>query len=91
VPDFNLTDFLLSALAWWVDSPGVVSLSLLIACVVAWIGLVRWLENRNDLSLVQRHRKAVQEEIDAAKREREADKRRRALDAVTRISDRRRG
>jgi len=40
---------------------------------------------------VQRHRKAVQDEIDAAKREREADQRRRQMDAVARISDRRRG
>jgi len=91
MPTFIFADFLTTGAEWWTNSPGVISLSLLIACVVAWIGLVRWLENRNDLSLVQRHRKAVQEEIDAAKREREADKRRRALDAVTRISDRRRG
>ena len=91
MPDFVLTDFLTTGLVWWSDHPAVVTLTLAVAIVVCWLALVRWLENRNDFSLVQRHRKAVQDEIDAAKREAEAERRRRALDAVARISDRRRG
>lgn len=82
MPDFIFADFLASGVRWWARSPGVLSLALFIAAVVAWIALVRWIENRADLDFVQR-------EIDAAKREREAERRRRQMDAVTRISDRR--
>ena len=91
MPDFIFADFLTTGLVWWSYHPAVVTLTLAVAIVVCWLALVRWLENSRELTLVQRHRKAVQDEIDAAKREREADQRRRQMDAVARISDRRRG
>ena len=84
MPEFKFTEFLTTGLIWWSDSPGVITLCLLILAVVCWIALVRWLENRSDLNFVRK-------EIEAAKREVEAERKRRQMDAVARISDRRRG
>lgn len=82
---FSLTDFAAYALDYYITHPVVIGVALFVLVICAWIGLVRYLTHRDEISFVRRE---VEREMREA---READdaRQRKVYGAVHQISSRR--